>query len=68
MANKNNLGLAFDGIILNNGKYSNIDGLWGPYEDLSDAVSKIPQSARFVGKKFGVKVYDGSTVVDVKEY
>ena len=68
MASKNNYGLEFDGIILTGSSYANLDGLWGPYEDVVDAVSKIKTSSRVVGKKFGVKVYDGSTVVDVKEY
>ena len=62
-----NYPFSYTGLILN-GAYANLDGYWGPYEDEADAVSKIKASSRVVGKKFGVKIYDGSTVVGVKEY
>ena len=68
MEDKNNLGLSFDGIVLNNGKYANVDGLWGPYESEPEAVNTIKAAFRYVGKKFGVKVYSDNVVVGVKEY
>lgn len=58
-----NLNLGYNGITLNK-KYANIDGQWGPYESVSNALSTIRGTQKVVGKRFGVKTASG----EVREY